>query len=164
MCLFYGTIHIDFVISQIPYTVTKNEIIAAVGRTARLVSQPPGSPFYAIHIIMERSSGKTNDCFVEVESPDEVRLVISNFERRCMSNRAPRIGDRPVYVEKSSHEELMRELFLRARCVHWEGQIPHVYETEEMYNSGFNGFVTEEEMFCTRRHAKAPNRVSDVAL
>ncbi|KAK5006509.1 hypothetical protein LTR28_006413, partial [Elasticomyces elasticus] len=50
-------------VMNIPYGTTKNEIVAAVGRNARLVSQPPGSPYYAIHIIMERSTGKTMDCY-----------------------------------------------------------------------------------------------------
>lgn len=145
---------------QIPYGTTKNEIVAAVGRNARLVSQPVGTPFYAIHIIMERSTGKTMDCYVELESDAEAIYTVNNYQHRCMNGRAPRIGDRHIEMEVSSQEALMKELFPRAKCVKWDGQSPTVYKTNEPFNSGFNGFLTGEEMVMVQKHAETPQRVS----
>ncbi|KAK5154980.1 hypothetical protein LTR04_005887 [Oleoguttula sp. CCFEE 6159] len=146
-------------ISNIPYGTTKPEIVAHVGRNARLVTQgPPGCPWYGIHIIMERSTAKTMDCFVEFESGEEATQSIQRFHRQCMSGRHPRIGDRHVDLEASSQEALMKELFPRAKCVRWNGQDPEPYQTDEPYNSGFKGFVTSEEMVMTVKHAETPQR------
>ncbi|GAB7352590.1 hypothetical protein MBLNU459_g2971t1 [Dothideomycetes sp. NU459] len=145
-------------ISNIPYGTTKNEIVAAVGRSARLVNQPAGTPYYAIHIIMERSTGKTMDCFVELETNAEASILYNNFQGRCMNGRHPRLGDRQIDFEFSSQQALMKELFPRAKCVRWDGQVPTVYETDEPYNSGFRGFLTGEELVMVQKHAETPQR------
>ncbi|KAL1311344.1 hypothetical protein AAFC00_001519 [Neodothiora populina] len=145
-------------ITNIPYSTTKNEIVAAVGRNARLVSQPTGTPYYAVHIIMERSTGKTMDCYVEVESRNEAVTIVTNFSHRCANGRPPKIGDRSIDVEMSSQEDLMKELFPRARCVTWHGNAPTVYKPTEAFNSGFQGFLTGEEMVMVQKHAETPQR------
>lgn len=109
---------------------------------------------------MERSTGKTMDCFVEVENMHEASTIVNNFHHRCMSGRAPRIGDRHVDIELSCHEDLMKELFPRAKCVKWKDNDPTVYETNEPFNSGFHGFLTGEEMVMVQKHAETPQRVS----
>lgn len=147
-------------ISNIPYTTTKNEVIAALGKSTRITSQPPRTPYYAIHIIMERSTGKTMDVYVELESAAEAKDAVDAFQQRCMVNRQPRIGDRHIDITLSSQEELMGELFPRAKCVRWEGSVPVVYETSEPYNSGFQGFLSGEELVMITKHAETPQRVS----
>ena len=145
-------------IGNIPYGTTKNEVIAALGRSTRIASQPKGTAYLAIHIIMERSTGKTMDVYVELDTVDEARLAITGFRQRCNNNRQPRIGDRHVEVELSSQEALMKDLFPRAKCVNWSGQTPHIYESTEAFNSGFQGFVTSEEMVMITKHAETPQR------
>ncbi|KAI9693343.1 MAG: hypothetical protein M1822_005339 [Bathelium mastoideum] len=148
---------------QIPYGTTKPEIVAFVGRNARLVPQPQGSPWFAIHIIMDRSTAKTMDCYVEFETQNDANHAVERFRRQCVTHRHPRIGDRHVEVSESSQAALMKELFPRSKCVRWEGQDPHPYETTEPFNSGFNGFTTNEEMVVTIKHAETPQRVSRTA-
>ena len=133
--------------------------MAFLGRNARLVQQPQGSPWYAIHIIMERSTAKTMDCFVEFETQKDADHAVDRFKRQCLTHRHPRIGDRHVDMTESSQAALMKELFPRAKCVRWEGQDPHPYETTEPYNSGFKGFTNSEEMVMTVKHAEVPQRV-----
>jgi len=43
--------------TNIPYGTQKNELIACLGRNARPVNMPLGSPYYAVHIIMDRHTG-----------------------------------------------------------------------------------------------------------
>jgi hypothetical protein len=43
--------------TNIPYETLKSELIAALGRNARALNTPLGSPFYAAHIIMDRHTG-----------------------------------------------------------------------------------------------------------
>ncbi|KAL9074167.1 MAG: hypothetical protein Q9157_004481 [Trypethelium eluteriae] len=145
-------------ITNIPYGTTKPEIVAFVGRNARLVQQPQGSPWFAIHIIMERSTAKTMDCYVEFETHKDADHAVDRFKRQCANHRHPRIGDRHVDVTISSQAALMKEVFPRAKCVRWEGQDPHIYESTEPYNSGFKGFTTSEEMVVTIKHAETPQR------
>ncbi|KAI9709957.1 MAG: hypothetical protein M1820_003035 [Bogoriella megaspora] len=145
-------------ISNIPFNSTKPEVVAFLGRNARLVQQPPGSPWYAIHLIMERSTAKTNDCYVEFETHDDAVHAVGRFERQRANFKPQKIGDRNVDMELSSQADLMKELFPRAKCVRWEGQDPHIYDTDEPYNSGFKGFVTSEEMVMTAKHAECPQR------
>lgn len=47
-------------ISQIPYSLTKQEVLGFLGRNAKIVTPDLGVP---IHIIMDRSTGKTMDCY-----------------------------------------------------------------------------------------------------
>jgi hypothetical protein len=145
-------------IGNIPYGTTKNEVIAALGRSARIASQPKGTPHLAIHIIMERSTGKTMDTYVELDSVEEAKMAIATFQQRCLNNRHPRIGDRHIEMELSSQEALMKELFPRAKCVKWEGQTPRIYTSTEAYNSGFQCFVTSEELVMITKHAETPQR------
>ncbi|KAG9586396.1 hypothetical protein KCU84_g10030, partial [Aureobasidium melanogenum] len=145
-------------IGNIPYATTKNEVIAALGRSTRIASQPKGTAYFAIHIIMERSTGKTMDVYVELDSLEEAKAAIAGFQQRCLNNRHPRIGDRHVEMELSSQEALMKELFPRAKCVNWDGHTPVIYSTTEAYNSGFQGFVTSEEMAMITKHAETPQR------
>ncbi|KAG9946785.1 hypothetical protein KCU85_g6262, partial [Aureobasidium melanogenum] len=145
-------------IGNTPYATTKNEVLAALGRSTRIASQPKGTAYFAIHIIMERSTGKTMDVYVELDSEHEAKAAIASFHQRCMNNRHPRIGDRHVEMELSSQEALMKELFPRAKCVSWDGNTPVIYSTTEAYNSGFQGFVTSEEMVMITKHAETPQR------
>ncbi len=152
-------------IRNIPFTTTRAEIIAFVGRNAQIVSQPAGSPYFAVHVIMERHTGKTMDAFVEFARASEAHFVFAQFNKRLLNGRIPRLGDRLVEVELSDQEELMSEMFPRAKNVVWEGATPHVLVNKEMYykdvlSAGFTGFLQNEEVVMVIKHAETPHRVS----
>ncbi|KAI9760583.1 MAG: Arp complex subunit [Chaenotheca gracillima] len=142
-------------ISNIPYAATRNEVLAFLGRNARVIGF---SDRGAVHILMDRNTGKTLECFVEFVSHGDAMIALTRFERARDAGRHPRIGNRHANVELSSQEELMASLFPRAKCVDWEGQHPRVYETTEPFNSGFKTFITSEELVMTVRHAETPAR------
>ena len=107
---------------------------------------------------MDRSTGKTMDCFVEFFSTPDARACINSILLRSISQN--RIGDRVVEVMLSSQEELMTELFPKAKNVKWQGAKPVIKEATELFNSGFKTFVSLEELGCLVRHAEQPHRVS----
>ena len=71
-----------------------------------------------------------------------------------------RLGDRAVDIELSSQDELLKQLFPRAKNVVWTGGMPIIEESNEPFNTGFKSFVTGEEMVMVVRHAEQPHRVS----
>ena len=143
-----------------PYDMTRELINTFLGTHAKIITPDLGP---SIHIMMDRSTGKTQDCYVEFYSvPD------ANAWRSVIVRRGPhlnKIGDRILEVEISSQEELMKELFPRARCVVWNGPDGlYVKETEEAFDSGFKGFITQEELKGLIHHAEQPHRVSPIRL
>ena len=141
---------------QIPYDLTKSLILSFLGPHAKTITPDLGP---AIHIIMDRSTGKTMDCYVEFFSTPDARACVNSLNLR--PNNANRIGDRAVDVTTSSQDELLKELFPRAKNVRWEAGKPVVMETTEAFNSGFKSFVSAEELGCLVRHAEQPHRVSE---
>ena len=114
----------------------------------------------AIHIIMERGTGKTSCCFVEFESPLEAMLAFNRFTDAKNRGNPRRIRERNVIMEPSSQEELMKAMFPRARCVVWRGQCPELRGPANQYESGFKAFLTSEEIVMTVKLAESPQRVS----
>ncbi len=131
--------------------------MAFLGRNAKIITPDLGG---AIHIIMERSTSKTMDCYVEFFSYGDALAVVNKFRRNREEGRHPRVGDRHVAVEMSGQDALMRDLFPRAKNVIWEDGNPTVTSNNEPYNSGFKTFVTSEEMVMLVKHAEQPHRVS----
>ncbi|KAI6842678.1 hypothetical protein KC340_g1449 [Hortaea werneckii] len=148
---------------NIPYGTPRSEILAFVGRNAAVCAQPAGSPYYAVHIIMERFTAKTMDAFVELENDAEARCVINHCQRRIDQGRQPRLGDRTVSVDLSSQEELMSELFPRAKNVLWDGASPVVSDHKDYYypsiaSNCFAGFLQPEEVIMVTKHVETPHR------
>lgn len=125
-----------------------------------MVEYPPRSSYFAVHIIMERSTAKSMDCYVEFQREDHAHLVVRRFNEQGRLGRRPHMGDRQVRIELSSQEQLMQELFPKTKCVRWIGQEPEITQPVDTYSSGFKGFVTSEEMVMTIRWAENPGRVS----
>ncbi|OJD14831.1 hypothetical protein AJ78_04861 [Emergomyces pasteurianus Ep9510] len=142
-------------ITNIPYAVTKHEILQFLGRNAKPLTPDLGCP---VHIIMERSTGKTMDCYVEFPTKIEADSALAWVNRGLDSFQTPKLGNRHVLVRASNQDELLKDLFPRAKNVHWRDGIPHVKAGREKYCSGFQGFLTGEEIFCTVRHAEVPQR------
>lgn len=131
--------------------------MAFLGRNAKIITPDLG---VAIHIIMERSTSKTMDCFVEFLSYGDALAVVNKFTRSRDDGRHPRVGERHVAVEMSSQDALMKELFPRAKNVVWKGGNPVIMQNDEPYNSGFKSFLTSEELVMLVKHAEQPHRVS----
>ncbi|KAK2736339.1 hypothetical protein FQN57_000789 [Myotisia sp. PD_48] len=141
-------------ISNIPYNLTTAEVLHFVGRHAQLLPAERGS---SVHIIMERSTAKTMDCYVEFVTLADAQTALQWINRN-VPVRSPRLGDRHVVVELSSQATLLANIFPRAKCVAWVGGRPEIQPNPDSFSSGFQGFVTTEEMFCMVHHAEAPKR------
>lgn len=151
-------------ITNIPYGTGRSEIVALLGSQAKICAQPPGTGFLAVHILMERQSGKTLDAYVEVESGREARMLVSQFAGRTSHNRPPKLGDRPVEVNMSSRDAMMAAIFPRAKNTTWIDGVPKIDDRVEEYlpgvkSTGFIGFLQDEEIYHLTKHAETPQRV-----
>ncbi|KAL8778570.1 MAG: hypothetical protein Q9194_001925 [Teloschistes cf. exilis] len=139
-------------ISNIPYSVTKQEVYGLLGRNAKIVTPELG---VGIHIIMERPTGKTQDCFVEFFSYGD---ALASFNRCLARGQNLRMGDRVVTVAMSSQDDLMKEMFPKAKNCTWRDGRPIITESADPYNSGFKSFLTNEELLQMATHADKPHR------
>ncbi|OQE42224.1 hypothetical protein PENCOP_c004G05083 [Penicillium coprophilum] len=142
-------------ISNIPYTVTRQEIASFLGRSANLLPSSEGCP---IHIIMERSTGKTMDCFVEFPSKKDAEDTVRRINRAYDAGSAPRMGSRHIDIEMSTPAKLLKATFPRAKCISWDDGKPVQLPNQDDWSTGFDGFLTDEELFCLTRHAEQPHR------
>ncbi|KAM3075932.1 hypothetical protein ACMFMF_005278 [Clarireedia jacksonii] len=144
-------------IKNIPYGVTRQEILAFLGRNAKIVAENDYEP---VHVIMERVTSKTLDAYVEFISFTEASNAVQRFEMNRIGGRGGRLGQRHVEVELSSQEQLMKELFPKAKNVKWVGARPEIIprDPNDKYNSGFQGFVSREEMVMLVKHVESPQR------
>ncbi|CAG8890419.1 unnamed protein product [Penicillium egyptiacum] len=142
-------------ISNIPYTVTRQEVASFLGRSANLLPSSQGCP---IHIIMERSTGKTMDCYVEFPTKKDAEDTVGRINRAYDAGSAPRMGSRHVDIELSTPAKLLKAAFPRAKCISWEGGQPVQLVNKDSWSTGFDGFLTDEELFCLTRHAEQPHR------
>lgn len=107
---------------------------------------------------MERFTGKTMDCFVEFPTHEQAQETVS-WLMMDHEGKLPRIGRLEIQVEKSSQDELLKQLFPRSKCTRWEHGMPVVTERNDEWSTGFTEFITEEELFLMVRHAKSPGLV-----
>lgn len=137
--------------------------MAFMGRNARLVSEYEHEP---VHIVMERVTSKTLDCFVEFVNLNEAVIAVQRFDANKVGGKGSRLGQRHVDVELSSQDELLRELFPKAKNVKWLGGRPEIIPTDpkDPYNSGFAGFISKEELIMLAKHVEAPQRVSALVV
>ena len=118
---------------------------------------------YPVHINMERSTGKTMDCYIELEEESVVDTCVERFEQLVANCQGPKMGNRCVDVEKISQGELMKDLFPRAVCIHWDEKtgIPIMTKNKDENSQGFQCLVTHEELRSLHKFAETPSRVSD---
>ena len=112
---------------------------------------------------MDRATGKTQDAFVEFFSVPDAKAWAQVVQSR--SNSINKLGDRILDVQLSSQAELMGEIFPRAKSINWSGGTSGKEVVAEaprdIFDTGFKGFVTLEELQALVRHAEQPHRVSD---
>ncbi|QQK44383.1 Nucleotide-binding, alpha-beta plait [Penicillium digitatum] len=142
-------------ISNIPYTVTRQEVASFLGRSANLLPSSQGCP---IHIIMERSTGKTMDCYVEFPTKEDAEDTVNRINHAYDAGSMPRMGSRHVDIELSTPAKLLKAAFPRAKCISWENGIPVQLVNKDSWSTGFDGFLTDEELFCLVRLAEQPHR------
>ncbi|TVY38119.1 hypothetical protein LSUB1_G003789 [Lachnellula subtilissima] len=144
-------------IKNIPYGVARAEVMAFLGRNARIINE---SEYEPVHIVMERVTSKTLDCYVEFTNFDEAVSAVNRFETNRTGGRGGRLGQRHVEVELSSQDLLMKELFPKAKNVMWSGGRPNIIpkDPNDIYSSGFQGFVSKEEVVMMVKHVEAPQR------
>jgi hypothetical protein len=157
--------------NNIPYTALKSELLSALGRNARPVSMPLGSPYYAVHIIMDRNTGKTAEtAFIELPTARDAMNTVRAINRRAEDgSRALKIGNREVTVQVSTTEELMEALFPHARAVEWTGYTPRVIDVDTQFypdhkGLGFTGFCGNEELSMLVKFAEHTSRVSQPSM
>lgn len=107
---------------------------------------------------MERSTSKTMDAYVELQCPEAALQQSLRHENLIASGKHPKLGTRHVGLEVSSQDELLGDLFPRAKSIKWAGGVPAVLENDDPYSAGFTGFFTVEEMVGLLRHAEYPQR------
>ncbi|KAG8528684.1 uncharacterized protein KY384_006371 [Bacidia gigantensis] len=140
-------------IGNIPYNICKAQIVSFLGNHAKVITPELGP---SVHIIMERATGKTQDCFVEFFSTPDAKAWVDVIKYR--SNAANRLEDRVLEVELSSQDQLMKELFPRAKNIDWRDGQPLIVQSDDPYNTGFKTFVSTEELQILVRHAEQPHR------
>ncbi|KAI4176896.1 MAG: hypothetical protein LQ343_000753 [Gyalolechia ehrenbergii] len=145
-------------IGNIPYSLTKQEVLGLLGRNAKIVTPDLGVP---IHIIMDRTTGKTMDCYVEFFSYGDAQAA---FNKCLLRGSQLRLGDRVIDVAMSSQDALLAELFPKAKNVEWRNGRPLIKESNDAFNSGFKNFVTNEELLQLVSHAEKPHRVSHTSV
>ncbi|KAI2619685.1 hypothetical protein GGR54DRAFT_124886 [Hypoxylon sp. NC1633] len=147
----YGVIKID----NIPYDVTRAEVIAFLGRNSQVLHDK----YEPVHIIMDRVTSKTEECYVEFVTLDDAMYAVQRHQTIVASGRLPRIGSRVVDVYLSSQDELMRRLFRNAQGVNWGLNPPAILQDSEFPWQNFKNFTTEEEMVILVKHVENPRRV-----
>lgn len=114
---------------------------------------------------MERVTSKTMDAYVEFVTLDDANKAVEKHQQNILGGRISRLGDRPVEVELSSQESLMKDLFPLAKGIMWNGASPQFkpLNPNEPWEN-FKGFVSEEEMIMLVKHVEVPHRVSLVVI
>jgi hypothetical protein len=107
---------------------------------------------------MERSTAKTMDCYVELQTPQGAQSTAQRHENLIASGKHPKLGTRQVGIEVASQDDLLADLFPRAKSIVWCSGTPILVPNDDPYSSGFTGFFTLEEMVGLVRHAENPQR------
>jgi len=143
-------------IKNIPYNTMRSEILAMVGRTAKL----PQDMHEPVHIIMDKVTSKTQDAYVEFTTKADAKRAVDRFDELISKKRQPRLGQRPIDIELSSQDALLKDLFPFA-YVTWKNGVPHVKPTVRGQGwTQFKGIITIEEVTMLIKFVEYPHRVS----
>ncbi|KAA8900029.1 hypothetical protein FN846DRAFT_782012 [Sphaerosporella brunnea] len=135
-------------IGNIPYNVTSEELLDFLGRNSNIVPEAAGS--IGIHVIMDRSTGKTMDAYVE--------FMNARDAWKCVSRRRSRVlGNRHLSLDVVDPSELMKDIFPRAKGIVWDGVIPNPALNKPEYVSKTE-IISREELVLIVNHARTPHR------
>lgn len=146
--------------------MSAQEIVQFIHRYALVPMLKKNHEGYPIHIIMEKPTGKTMDCFVEFPSHKAARECVRRFEHTAHPGRGNKLGTRHVTLDLSNQAELMHAIFPRARLVEFDAASgkPTIIRRrgDDDWSEGFRGYFTLEEIYGVTRFAESPGRVSSV--
>ncbi|KAK6511965.1 hypothetical protein TWF481_000864 [Arthrobotrys musiformis] len=137
-------------IENIPYNLDDDMLFEFLGKTPGLVPEEHGG----IHIIMDRTTGKTMDCFLEFPTVGAAERFI---QRRCNNNRRCILGGRHISLELVRQGELMRWLFPKVRGATW-GDNGGLVLGDWTALSATVEIISREELVMILGHARTPHR------
>lgn len=140
---------------QIPYTVTRSEIMQLCGRRAPYIPMNE----CPVHITIDRTAGRTLDCFVEFRSENDAREVLQRMMK--ISHGDLRMGSSRLHVTLSNQNALLKAIFPKSKSVDKVlGYSLGGSSRNARSSGGFDGFITDEELTCLVRFANDAERVS----
>ncbi|KAI0012034.1 hypothetical protein F4779DRAFT_635121 [Xylariaceae sp. FL0662B] len=147
----HGVVHL----SNIPYDITRAEIVAYFGRNSKILNDCDEP----VHIIMDRVNSKTMDCYVEFVTLQDALNAVKRHQDGIQHGRTARIGSRTAELELSSQAQLKKDLFPVAKGVDWNANPQHIITTNSIYSwENFKGFVSEEETTMMFKSVDSPQR------
>nr|POF05948.1 hypothetical protein CFP56_53335 [Quercus suber] len=155
-------------ITNMPYALPRSGVSKFIGDKVQILAQPPGTPYQAVHVITDPYTGKTIDTFVEFSEKSDVDRVLEQWNKKVATRRYLKLGNRPVSLSASNQQDLMDELFPRAKSAFFVDGSPRIIEADEWYYlnakaAGFSGFLQSEEIVHMIRHAEFPARVNTLS-
>ncbi|KAK6526663.1 hypothetical protein TWF281_009867 [Arthrobotrys megalospora] len=137
-------------IENIPYNLDDDMLFEFLGKAPGLIPEEYGG----IHIIMDRTTGKTMDCFLEFPTVTGAERFI---QRRCNNNRRCILGGRHISLELVRQGELMRWLFPKVRGAMW-GDDGDLVVGEWTGLNTLTEIISREELVMILGHARTPHR------
>ena len=115
---------------------------------------------------MEPITGKTADAFVEVQTMQDAIDAVEKHRQRLADGHVDRLGDRPLDMEVSSQDALLKPVFKSGSTgVEWRGGTPHILPRAPGQKFGFfKQFVSAEELTMLLKHAETPVRTNPLGL
>ncbi|KAK4188964.1 hypothetical protein QBC35DRAFT_494808 [Podospora australis] len=140
---------------KIPFATKRSEIIAFLGKNSKILNDNDEP----VHIIMERTTSKTGDAYVEFLTKEAAERAVHRHNEATQRGRQPRIGNRPADLAVVNQEHLMQQLFPTAKAVNWSATRATIKEPVEGQPwTIFKGFVSEEELTLLIKHVEQPSR------
>ncbi|EWC43418.1 hypothetical protein DRE_07641 [Drechslerella stenobrocha 248] len=136
-------------IENIPYNLDDDMLFEFLGKGPGLVPEEQGG----VHIIMDRTTGKTMDCFLEFPSVGTAERFV---QKRYNNNRRCILGGRHISLEVVKQGELMRWLFPKAKGALWDD------DGNLVIRAGVPKtpieIISREELVMILGHARTPHR------
>lgn len=104
---------------------------------------------------MDRLTGKTYDCYVELQSTEAAQSLTNARNGQMIP-----LLDRVPFVQMSSQNQLLENMFPKARSIKWTEGIPELKDGQDPFGVLSMALVTQEEMTTMVRYAESPQRVS----
>ncbi|KAF8250466.1 hypothetical protein K440DRAFT_659461 [Wilcoxina mikolae CBS 423.85] len=135
-------------IGNIPYNVSSEDLLEFLGKNSNIVPEAFGS--IGVHVIMDRSTGKTMDAYVE--------FLNAKDAWKCVSRRRSRIlGNRHLSLDIVDPAELMKDVFPRAKGIVWDGVVPSLSPDKSEFGAKTE-IISREELVLIVNHARTPHR------
>jgi hypothetical protein len=142
---------------QNPFNIRVNEILVALGQECIIQDYPQSSGIFAVHIIQDRMTGKTNDVYVELKDWAEAEKVIRRYNTQAQRERTPKLGSRRAKMALATSSNMMKAIFPRAKCT-WSNGHPERPEQWLIDNPcQWDGFITKEELVKVLLFAEQPS-------